>query len=102
MLHNPDNRATVIGQENCQGKVAHTTFSPTREVTMDMKQAAIEDYESQVTLLDRSGQPLASVRASFLPSLRFGGFRLPSSADVSHVLASVTTAQMPGSHSFRL
>jgi hypothetical protein len=69
---------------------------------MDMKRANNQDCESQVILLDRSGQPLASVGASFSPGRRCGGFRLPSSADVSHVLASVTTAQMPGSHGFRL
>jgi hypothetical protein len=72
------------------------------QATMNAQDEANQDYESQATLRDKDGQPLASVRVSFSPKLRCGGFRLLSSAEVHPILTTATSLQTSDGKRFRI
>src|ERR1035441_1114789 len=70
--------------------------------TMNAQDEANQDYESQATLRDKDGQPLASVRVSLSPKSRWGSFRLPSSAEVRPILTTATNLQTSDGKRFRI
>ena len=75
---------------------------PEDQANLNAEDGANEYFESQAILLDTVGQHLATVQASLTPKLRCGGFRLPSSADVSLILASVASLKMSDGRQFQL
>jgi hypothetical protein len=72
------------------------------QATMNAADEANQDYESQSTLLDKDGLPLASVLADLSPKLRCGGFRLSSSTDVHRILATATSLRTSDNKRLRL
>jgi hypothetical protein len=69
---------------------------------MNAQDEANRDYESQATLRDKDGQPLASVRASLSPKAHWGSFRLPSLAEVHPILTTATNLQTSDGKQFRI
>lgn len=63
---------------------------------------AREEIVSEATLMDRDGQPLAIVQVTLLPTLRQGGFRLPSSEEAHRTLTTAASLQMSDGKPLRL
>jgi hypothetical protein len=60
------------------------------------------DFESKSVLLNKDGQVLANVKASFSPSIRRAGFRLPESINVQKILEHVSDLRTSDNKQFRI
>ncbi|MGO8701671.1 MAG: hypothetical protein ACLQVY_28645 [Limisphaerales bacterium] len=62
----------------------------------------LSSYEVQATLLDKAGKEIVWVKIEFWPVLKCGGFRLPPTANVGHVLKNAATVHAEDGKQYRL